>query len=70
MGTVDRDCNDGRSNSKENSSNGIDQTLIQRQTETGLIRYVSEGVEGTTPFLMNQVNNTSTLYFGDKVKLR
>ncbi len=47
--------------------NGIIQE-DNRDNRSGLIRYISDGIESTIEFLLTNVNNKTILYHGDKVK--
>jgi len=53
VGIVERDVNENGDN------NGND---------SGLIRYVYDGIESTIPYFSTNLSNTSTLYCGDKVE--
>jgi len=56
-------------NGHELRLNGIIEREIRRdnksQQESGVIRYIYDGIESTIEFLLT---NNSTLYCGDKVK--
>jgi hypothetical protein len=73
-GIIERDVQENNlqliSETKSQQINGNDSISIpsNRQQEPGVIRYICNGIESTIQFLPTDINNTSALYYGDKVK--
>ena len=65
MGIVERDASDERQSELKQQTNGNDSA--NRSSESGLIRYVHDGVESTIQYLSANLSNTSALFCGDKV---
>lgn len=65
IGVVERDASDDRQSELKQQTNGNDST--NRSSESGLIRYVHDGVESTIQYLSTNLSNTSALFCGDKV---
>ncbi|CAF0930031.1 unnamed protein product [Rotaria sp. Silwood1] len=83
-GIIERDPQDGRIAERNNRGNDVqtitdnkvqqtqnnDSTSnsINRSQDSGTIRYICDGIESTIQFLSTNMNNVSTLYYGDKVE--
>ncbi|CAF4887635.1 unnamed protein product [Rotaria sp. Silwood1] len=83
-GIIERDPQDGRIAERNNRGNDVqtitdnkvqqtqnnDSTSnsINRSQDSGIIRYICDGIESTIQFLSTNMNNVSTLYYGDKVE--
>ncbi|CAF0818847.1 unnamed protein product [Rotaria sp. Silwood1] len=83
-GVIERDPQDGRIAERNNRGNDVqtitdnkvqqtqnnDSTSnsINRSQDSGIIRYICDGIESTIQFLSTNMNNVSTLYYGDKVE--